>query len=125
MSDAASSSRSEPDESTRCFICNQSRTPVTVVSSNTLPIHIKTRSRQSFTLLPETNIKLQRTGDGMSIQLSGNPSTIVAEPQTNVELALATDMSLDIGAEDLMQITLIDPVTQKYGEIVKCGDGPP
>ncbi|MBV9787985.1 MAG: hypothetical protein JOZ51_07430 [Chloroflexi bacterium] len=127
MSDGSSHQRSEHDgESLKCFICNQSGMLVTVTPWKDTPINLDSGSGQMFTLLPGTNITLQYSDGNVNILLIGDPVLPSVEPTPiakSVELALTANMSINLGIDELMQITLIAPVHHTQGGIVKCGDG--
>ncbi|HEY0735744.1 MAG TPA: hypothetical protein VGD69_12610 [Herpetosiphonaceae bacterium] len=126
MSDTYRNTSSETEgESIACCICNQLEGQVvTVIPWDGSSIQIQPQQGNTFTLFPGTNIRIQRTGDSITVRLFGHAATITEELRTNVELALTTDMSLNLTAENLMKITLIQPLYHKDPtQIVKCGEG--
>ncbi|HEY0604468.1 MAG TPA: hypothetical protein VGD58_16215 [Herpetosiphonaceae bacterium] len=111
-------------ETIRCRICNRLDRQVTVTPWKGNPVPIDSNTARMFLLIPGTNVRVQRSGSSINIRLFGDPTGISYELQTSVELALTADMSLDVGTQDLMQITLIQPLYHTDStQIVKCGEG--
>lgn len=128
MSDAYSDTSQQPtqdSETIRCRICNRlpPNVQVTVHPWKGQPIQVASNTGQMFTLLPGTNIRVQRAGNTINVRLFGDATNTKYVLEKNVELALVTDLAIDLVAEDLAQVTLIQPVHPSLSGEVKCGEG--
>lgn len=129
MSDAYSDTREQLTDDTEnitCRVCNQSSLPVVVHPWKDDPITIEPTSvppSRMFTLLSATNIKVQNKGSYIHIRLFGDPVKDSGGILKKVELHLSPNTSLELLAENLVQITLIKEVQKGDSGEVKCGDG--
>lgn len=132
MSDAYSDTReqltadTDDSQNITCRVCNQSGQLVVVHPWKDDPIFIDPAAKppsRMFTVLSATNIKVQNKESYIYIRLFGDPVEDSGGILKKVELHLSTNTSLELLAEDLVQITLIKEVRKGDLGEVKCGDG--
>ena len=124
MSDAYTDTSPQDDsESIKCRVCNQSKVLVVVHPWKGDPIIVEPTNGHMFMLLAGTTVRVQNKGSHIHIFLFGDPVKDLGGMLKKVELHLSAGMSLNLAAEDLVQITLIKEVHSGDSGEVKCGDG--
>lgn len=115
-------------ETIRCRVCNPSGVPVVVYPWKGSPIILKPNpmpTSQMFRIVQGTRITIKSIGwQSIHVRLFGDPAADLGGILNNLDLAITPDMSLDLIAQDLVQIT-VTGVVSRYDpdKEVRCGDG--